>query len=281
MFAIADLDFLGLRILYPPLASPLSGTIFNFHVILDLTTPKDCKALQWFKGMISLFRPFLPWISPNPPATHRNSSRQVLTWLPTMSAAFAAKTSALPLAHSLPGAVLFLATDTSDTHVGAVLQQQVGQHWLPLGFYSKKLSKTEVNYSTFDRELLASISSIKHFRSRLEGRLFQLLADQPANLVYVPGMSNVVEDALSHPASGYTALLHSRLYSSFWPTGHGPPTNPLHSDTRSPLHQGAAHCNPESRWPGPLKGIVKWQRRGGLSGINRTIMTSHTIANVF
>ena len=30
-----------------------------------------------------------------------------------------------------------------------------------------------------------------------------------------------------------------------------------------------------------LKGIVKWQRREGVSGINRTIMTSHTIADVF
>jgi hypothetical protein len=38
-----------------------------------------------------------------------------------------------------------LATDTSDTHVGTVLQQQVGQHWQPLGFFSKKLSKSEIN----------------------------------------------------------------------------------------------------------------------------------------
>jgi len=83
----------------------------------------------------------------------------------------------VPLAHPLPGAVLALATDTSDTHVGAVLQQQVGQHWQPLGFFSKKLSKTEVNYSTFDRELLAAVSGIKHFRSRLEGRPFQVWTD--------------------------------------------------------------------------------------------------------
>ncbi len=65
-------------------------------------------------------------------------------------------------------------THASDTHVGAVLQQQVGQHWQPLGFFSKKLSKSEVNYSTFDRELLAAVSGIKHFRSRLEGCPFQL-----------------------------------------------------------------------------------------------------------
>jgi hypothetical protein len=78
-------------------------------------------------------------------------------------AAKAALVATVPLAHPLPGAVLSLATDASDTHVRAVLQQQVGHHWQPLGFYSKKLTKTEVNYSTFDRELLAAISGIKHF----------------------------------------------------------------------------------------------------------------------
>jgi hypothetical protein len=86
-----------------------------------------------------------------------------------METAFAAARAALvavvPLAHPLPEAILALATDTSDTHVGAVLQQQVGQHWQPQGFFSKKLSKTEVNYSTYDRELPAAVSGIKHFRS--------------------------------------------------------------------------------------------------------------------
>jgi hypothetical protein len=60
-------------------------------------------------------------------------------------------------------------TDASNTHVGVVIPQQVGHHWHPQGFYSKKLSKTKVNYSTFDKELLVAVSGIKHFYSRLEG----------------------------------------------------------------------------------------------------------------
>ncbi len=120
-------------------------------------------------------------------------------------------------------------TDASDTHVGAVLQQQVGQHWQPLGFFSKKLSKSEVNYSTFDRELLTAVSGIKHFRSWLEGHPFQLWTDHKPlifalhrvspptssrqqrhlafiseytnQLVYLPGTSNVVAEALFHPAA--------------------------------------------------------------------------------
>jgi hypothetical protein len=64
----------------------------------------------------------------------------------SFAVAKAALFSAMSLAHLLPRAVISQATDTSDTHVRAVLQQHLGQHWLPLGFYSKKLSKTEVNY---------------------------------------------------------------------------------------------------------------------------------------
>jgi hypothetical protein len=48
------------------------------------------------------------------------------------AAAKAALVAAVPLAHPLPGAVLALPTDASDTHVGAVLQQQVasiGSRW--------------------------------------------------------------------------------------------------------------------------------------------------------
>ncbi len=80
-----------------------------------------------------------------------------------METAFAASkvalVAAVPLAHPLPGAVLALATDASDTHVRAVLQQHVGQHWKPLGFFSKKLSKSEVNYLFYYRKTYTLISN--------------------------------------------------------------------------------------------------------------------------
>ncbi len=77
--------------------------------------------------------------------------------------------SAVPLHHPHPSAKLSLATDASDTHVGAVLQQQTQGSRQPLAFFSKKLSATEMRYSTFDRELLAAFSAVKHFRFFLEG----------------------------------------------------------------------------------------------------------------
>jgi hypothetical protein len=238
VFAVSELDFLGHRISAAGV-TPLQDKV---QVILDFPKPADCKALQRFLGMMNFSRRFLPGI----PGTHDlltaaldpltaalSGNPKALPWQLDMQTAFVTAKAALaanvPLAHPHPWAVLALATDASDTHVGAVIQQQVAQHWQPLGFSSKKLSKTEVNYSTFDRELFAAKSGIKHFRSRLEGRPSQLWTDHKPlifalnrvslrtsgckqrhlafiseytnKLVYVPGMSNVVEDELSHPAA--------------------------------------------------------------------------------
>jgi hypothetical protein len=68
----------------------------------------------------------------------------------------AALAAVVQLVHPAPNAVLSLATDASNTHVGGVLQQLNGGSWQPLAFYSKKLSGAGTRYSSFDRELLAA-----------------------------------------------------------------------------------------------------------------------------
>jgi hypothetical protein len=162
VFAVSELDFLGHRIS----AAGIVPLLENVQVILDFPNPTDCKVMQRFLGMINFYRRFLPGVAGTlcPLTAALSGNPKSLPWTPDMETAFAV--APVPLAHPFPRAVLALATDASDTHVGAVLQQQVGQHWQPLGCFSIKLSKSEVNYSTFDRELLAVVSGIKHFRSQ-------------------------------------------------------------------------------------------------------------------
>jgi hypothetical protein len=155
----------------------------------------------------------------------------------------------VPLQHPAPNAELSLATDASDTHIGGVMQQKSKDHWQPLGFFSRKLTDTESRYSTFDRELLAAQAAIKHFRHFCEGLLFQLWTDHKpfvtslsrvstpisprqqrhlvfisefkVQLLYLPGLKNVVADFLFRPPPPSTgtvaAMAADPLISKIWP----------------------------------------------------------------
>ncbi|GBN00037.1 Retrovirus-related Pol polyprotein from transposon opus [Araneus ventricosus] len=94
-----------------------------------------------------------------------------------------ALSNAALLAFYDPSASLSLYTDASDIAIGAVLQQNSCRQSKPLAFFPRKLSDSEKNYSTFDRELLAIYLAI-HFRHMLEGREFTVFTDHRP-LVYL------------------------------------------------------------------------------------------------
>jgi hypothetical protein len=125
--------------------------------------------------MVNIYRLFLPGIAHTlqPLIDALKGAPKTLEGPPAAAAAFgaakAALAAAVPLVHPAPDAVLSLATDASDTHVGGVLQQLNGGSWQPLAFYSKKVSGAGTRYSTFDRELLAAFGAVRHFRFLLEG----------------------------------------------------------------------------------------------------------------
>jgi hypothetical protein len=231
VFAVSSLKFLG------HMVDEAGITPLPRHVaaVQDCPPPTDIKQLQRFLGLINFYRRFLPAVARTlqPLTDLLKGSPKVLLWSSAAEAAFvaakAALVAAVPLCHPAPHAVLSLAVDASDSHVGGVLQQKSGRGWQPLAFYSKKLSPAEVKYSTFDRELLAAFLTIRHFRFLLEGRQFTLLTDhkplvasmtrvtppqsarQQRHLAFVsefttdlrhtPGAENVVADALSRPPS--------------------------------------------------------------------------------
>lgn len=114
-----------------------------------------------------------------------------------------------------------LTTDASDYAIGAVLSQGPVGKDRPIAYASRTLNSTEENYSTLEKEFLAIVWAVKHFRPYLYGRKFKLFTDhQPltysmsdANkrvvrgkvaleefdyeLIYKPGSQNTVADALS------------------------------------------------------------------------------------
>jgi len=230
VFAASSLKFLGHQVS----AAGIVPLARHVTAIQDFPPPSDLKGLQRFLGMVNFYRQFLPSIAQvlQPLTDFLRGNPKVLAWSAEAAAAFiaakAALVSVVPLSHPAPGAPISLAVDASDSHVGGVLQQFQKKGWSPLAFFSKKLSPTQAKYSTFDRELLAAHSAIRHFRFLLEGRQFRLLTDhkplvaamlrvsppwsarQQRHLSYIAeftsdirhtsGTANIVADALSRPS---------------------------------------------------------------------------------
>jgi hypothetical protein len=98
------------------------------HYGITFPIPSDVNSLQNLMGMLNFYRCFLPGIArilklltDATPGTGK--------LLNSFDQAKALLASAVPLHHSNPSATLSLATDASDTHVGAVLQQFSNGCW--------------------------------------------------------------------------------------------------------------------------------------------------------
>ncbi|KAF9761100.1 Retrovirus-related Pol polyprotein from transposon [Nosema granulosis] len=74
-----------------------------------------------------------------------------------------------------------LTTDASDTGIGAILAQidDQGRERM-ISAYSKNFDKHQNNYSVTDKELLAVVKSIEHYRHYLLGKEFLLRTDHKA-----------------------------------------------------------------------------------------------------
>jgi hypothetical protein len=180
VFMVPEVDFLGHRLNADGL-TPLDSHV---AAVRDFPRPPDLKGLQRFLGMLNFYRRFMPGlartVAPLTDAT-KGKPKGNLKWSAAMANAFEAAKEALinavPLHHPDPEARISLATDASDTHIGAVLQQWSNGAWRPISFFSRKLANPELKYSAFDRELLAAYAAIRHFRFMVEGRPFTLFTD--------------------------------------------------------------------------------------------------------
>ncbi len=106
--------------------------------------PPDIKSLQRFLGMVNFYCHFLPGIAHVlAPLTSATKGKGRLTWTPEVTLSFqtakSSLASAVPFKHPDPSAPLSLATDASDSQVGAILHQKFLGSWKPLAFFSKKL----------------------------------------------------------------------------------------------------------------------------------------------
>ena len=107
-------------------------------------------------------------------------------------------------------------TDASNYQIGATIKQRN----LPITYFSKKLTPTQLRYSTIEREMLAIVEVLKEYRNFLYGanitistkhknllsnttvsnRVFrwkQKIQEFEHNIQYIKGQFNIEADALS------------------------------------------------------------------------------------
>jgi hypothetical protein len=76
-----------------------------------------------------------------------------------------------------------METDASDGVVAGILsQQQSDGEWHPVAYYSKTMIDAELNYAIHDKEMLAIVLSLLHWRAHLTGTLdtVQIVSDHKA-----------------------------------------------------------------------------------------------------
>uniref|UniRef100_A0A1X7V413 Integrase catalytic domain-containing protein n=1 Tax=Amphimedon queenslandica TaxID=400682 RepID=A0A1X7V413_AMPQE len=145
------------------------------HAICNYPQPTTPKQLCQFLGLVNFYHRFIPScakiLSPLHSLLPSTKTKGDLQWTAALSLFTYIKdtlANVTLLFHPVLNAPTSLMTDASDLAIRAVLQQLIDGHWQPLSYFSRKLTATECNYITFDRELLAIYSSIQHFSYFLE-----------------------------------------------------------------------------------------------------------------
>ena len=179
LFGVGELEYLG-HLVTSEGIRPLTGRI---DVIHQYPRPQTRSKLQRLLGMINYYHRFLPGIAPKLAPFHATSTGRGkdITWTPQCQQTFEDAKTALShvtlLHHPRPDAKPSITVDVSDTAIGAQLEQLQKGHWVPLAFFSRKLSSTERMYSAFDRELLSAYQAVKHFRHFVEAKPITLYTD--------------------------------------------------------------------------------------------------------
>jgi len=77
-----------------------------------------------------------------------------------------------------------IETDASDLAIGACLTQEYEGKRHLIAYYSKKITLAEQNYDIYNKELLAIVVALKHWRVYAEGALALTIFTDHKNLLH-------------------------------------------------------------------------------------------------
>ena len=191
-FGYPSIKYLGYSLGENKLA-PLEDRV---KAIQELPLPMTKSQLRSFMGTMNFYRQFIPDFAKQASSLTdmlRKGCPNKLSWSPTLVENFEALKRTLtkqPILR-LPNLekTFYLRTYASNEGLGATLLQDTDGVLMPVCYASRKLLDREKNYSTIEKEGLAVVWAIGHFRKYLYETKFVLQTDhQP--LSYIRNMQN-------------------------------------------------------------------------------------------
>ncbi|XP_011871373.1 PREDICTED: uncharacterized protein LOC105563955, partial [Vollenhovia emeryi] len=198
----------------------------KLEAVQQFPRPKTPKNIKQFLGLAGYYRRFIPNFSKlAKPLTNLLKNDTRFEW--TQEESFDILKQKLceepVLRYPDFSKSFILTTDASGIAVGGILSQGEINKDKPIAYASRTLTDSELKYDTYEKEALAIVYCVKHFRPYLYGRKFTLVTDhkpllwfknaQDANMrilrwrlklaeyeydvVYKAGITNVNADALS------------------------------------------------------------------------------------
>jgi len=207
----------------------VSSDPIKVEAIRNWEAPKSQKEVRRFLGFTNYYRMFiLDYSELARPLTALTGKSVPFSWGKAEQNAFESLKKrfceAPVLAHWDPTLPTFLETDCSGFALGGALLQEKNGIRQPVGFFSQKLNKAEINYDIHDKEMLAVVSCLKFWAPELKTcgpftiwtdhknleyfmtkrqlterqiRWYETISLFQFTLTYRPGSEAVVPDALS------------------------------------------------------------------------------------
>jgi len=147
--------------------------------IIDWPVPKSVHDIQVFLGFANFYRRFIEGYSRVVlPMTNLLRKSSKFLWTSQAQEAFdklkKSYTTAPILKHFDPDLPITLHADSSGAAISGIISQPHDGVLHPVAFWSRKCIPAECNYDIHDREMLAIVESMKHWRHYLEGAKYPI-----------------------------------------------------------------------------------------------------------
>lgn len=170
----------------------------NVEKVLAWPHPSSDEEMRSFLGLCGYYARFIQgYAAITKPLRDATVADGQIRWTEAMRGAFEQLKSVLatPPILTLPTGkgTFVLYTDACNFAVGVVLTEKTGEYERVVAYESKALSKQQMKWPTYDKELWAVVHGIRHFRQYTVGAKFEVVTDHEP-LANIPDSISVERD---------------------------------------------------------------------------------------